>query len=34
MGGMLIEVSVILTGAEFAILLFGKEEEGCLRGVR
>ena len=32
-GGMFVQVSVILTGAEAAILLFDKAEWGCLRGV-
>ena len=33
-GGMFIQVSVILTGAEAAILLFDKEERRCLGRVR
>ena len=32
-GGVFIEVSVVLAGAEFTILLLDKEERGCLRGV-
>ena len=32
-GGMFVQVSVILTGAETAVLLFDKEEWGCLGGV-
>ena len=32
-GGVFIEVSVILAGAEFAVLLLDKEERGCLEGV-
>ena len=31
--GMFIEVMVVLTGVEFAILLFDKEEGECLEGV-
>ena len=34
MSGMFIEISVILAGVEFAILLFNKEERGCLGGIR
>ena len=33
MGGVFIEVVVVLTGMKFAILLFDKEEGGCLGGV-
>ena len=33
MGGMFIEVAVVLAGVEFAILLFDKEERGCLGGI-
>ena len=33
-GGMFVQVSVILTGAEAAILFFNKEEQRCLGGVR
>ena len=32
-GGMFVQVSVILTGTETAILLFDKEEWGRLRGI-
>ena len=32
-GGMFVQVSVILTGAETAVLLFDKEKWGCLGGV-
>ena len=32
-GGMFVEVSVVLTGVEFAVLLFDKEERGHLREV-
>ena len=30
---MLIEISIILTGAKFPVFLLHKEEGGCLRGV-
>ena len=33
MGGMFIEVLIVLAGAEFAILLFNEEERGSLQGV-
>ena len=33
-GGMFVEVMVVLAGAEFAIFLFDKEERGCLGGIR
>ena len=32
-GGMFIEVVVVLTGVEFTVFLFDKEERGCLEGV-
>ena len=34
MSSVFIEVLIVLARAEFAILLFDKEEGGCLRGVR
>ena len=33
MGGMLVEVTIVLAGVEFAILFLDKEEGGCLKGV-
>ena len=33
-GGVFVEVSIVLAGAEFSILFLDKEERGCLRGVR
>ena len=33
MGGVFVEVAVILTRAEFAVLLLDKEEGRCLGGV-
>ena len=33
MGGVCVEVSVVLAGVEFTILLLNKEEGGCLEGV-
>ena len=33
-GGVFTEVSIVLAGTEFAILLLDKEERGCLGGVR
>ena len=33
MGGVFIEVVVILVGTEFPVFLFDKEERECLRGV-
>ena len=32
-GGVFVEVMVVLAGAEFSILLFDKEERGCLREI-
>ena len=34
MGGMFIEVAVVLARAEFSIFLFDEEERGCLVGVQ
>ena len=34
MGGMFIEVVIVLTGVEFAVLLFDKEERRHLGAVR
>ena len=32
-GGMFVEVTVVLAGAEFTVFLLNKEEEGCLKRV-
>ena len=32
-GGVFVEVTIVLAGAEFAIFLFDKEERGCLGGI-
>ena len=34
MGGMFVQISVVLTGAETTVFVFNKEEWGCLGGVR
>ena len=33
MSGVFIEVAVVLTGVEFAVLFLDKEEERCLKGI-